>query len=269
MRRKDVEELEFLRVETRGRAVYDKFWVLDNGVKKLVKNSVNSDQDLMEYISSIILKETNIDVVDVELGYDALSNRKCCLITSFLEEEEASYDICDVVPVRSKTEEEEIALCFGEVFSKFDNLFKASRKNVEDLKRNYVRVLFGKCLTENSDSKLENIGLIFNEKSSIYKLPPSYDNGMSFGNYSSISDPHCCVANQYYKMEDVTTYILENFFEYVKDIPGKLDVFVETKLDDLLVGIEGQISDEKIEYIRNYLCEFKNRIKGMCEDKCI
>ena len=65
MERIDVSKLEFLRIEPRGRAVNEKFWVADDNVKKLVKVSKNTDQDVMECLTSAILNQINIPCVDV------------------------------------------------------------------------------------------------------------------------------------------------------------------------------------------------------------
>ena len=248
MQRIDVSKLEFLKIEPRGKAIFEKFWVDDNGVKKLVKVSENNDQDIMEYLTSIILKKLNIPCVDVELGIDGLSGKNCCLVTSFLNEADVSYDIYECEIIRDKDEDKELDLCFKQVFSKYANLYGFD--DVSKLKKDYIRILFGKCLTDNLDAKLENIGLIFNEETKQYRLPPSYDNGLSFNSFKSIGTPYCCVGNQYFEIPKIIDYILINHFDYIEDILNNLSI-LNDDLNSILDPLE--IPLDKKRYIINYL----------------
>ncbi len=264
MGRIDVSKLEFLKIEIRGKAVFEKFWVIDNGVKKLVKVSENNDQDIMEYLTSIILKKLNISCVNVELGIDNLSGKNCCLVTSFLNDEaDVSYDIYDWTVVRDKDENKELDMCFKQVFDKYANLHMIS--NFEQIKKDYLRILFGKCITDNLDAKLENIGLIFNEKTKQYRLPPSYDNGLSFSSFKSIGSPHCCVGNQYFKISNIINYITDNYFECVEDIINNLKNLPE-EMELELAKLEINL-DKKL-YIINYIRSIYEYIKIRKETKC-
>ena len=266
MQRIDISKLDFLRIEPRGKAVNEKFWVIDNGVKKLVKVSNNSDQDIMEYLTSVILKKLNISCVDVQLGYDLYARHNCCLITNFLTDEaDVSYDILEWIPIKDSTKEKELHLCFEQIFNKFFSLSMISKDNGEQLKKQYIRILFGKCLTENIDAKLENIGLIFNEKTKQYRLPPSYDNGFSFNSFKSIGIPYCCVGYQYFEIPDIINYIIDNYFEFVDDIIVNLDNLIE-ELDNILINYE--IKEEKKKYIIEYIKNMHEYIKVRKETKC-
>ena len=264
MQRIEVSTLEFLCIEPRGKATVEKFWVSDNNVEKLVKISENNDQDLMEYLSSIILKNINIFCVLVELGYDSLARKNCCLVTSFLTDTaDVSYDIYDCEIIRDKDEEKELDLCFKQVFNKFSNLYMVT--NFELLKKEYIRILFGKCLTDNIDSKLENIGLIFNEKTKQYRLPPSYDNGLSFNNFKSIGTKYCCVGKQYFETTKIIDYILTNYFEIVEDIITNLND-LNNELNSILEGFE--IIPEKKKYILNYMKDMEQYINSKKVIRC-
>ena len=262
MQRIDVSKLNFLKIEPRGKAIFEKFWVDDNGIKKLVKVSENNDQDIMEYLTCLILKKLNISCVDVELGIDGLSGKNCCLITSFLTDEaDVSYDIYECEVIRDKDEDKELDLCFKQVFSKYANLYGFG--DIEKLKKDYIRILLGKCLTDNLDSKLENIGLIFNEKTKQYRLPPSFDNGLSFNSFKSVGIPYCCVGNQYFEIPKIIDYIITNYFDYVEDILNSLNS-LNNELNSILENLE--IPLDKKRYIVNYLKNIEQYIRK--DTKC-
>ena len=261
MQRIDVTKLEFLRIEPRGKAIFEKFWVDDNGVKKLVKVSENNDQDIMEYLTCLILKKLNIPCVDVELVYDEKKKKNCCLVTSFLDEGDVSYDIYECEVIRDKDEDKELDLCFKQVFNKYTSLYDFD--DIDRLKQDYIRILFGKCLTDNLDSKLENIGLIFNEKTKQYRLPPSYDNGLSFNSFKSVGTPYCCVGNQYFEIPKIIDYILTNYFDYVEDILNNLNT-LNDELNSILEPLD--ITIDKKRYIINYLKNIEQYIRK--DTKC-
>ena len=266
MERIDVSKLEFLRIEPRGRAVNEKFWVADDNVKKLVKVSKNTDQDVMECLTSAILNQINIPCVDVELGYDKYARHNCCLITNFLTDEaDVLYEWLEWIPVKTSSREEELRLCFEQIFNKFVSLRMISKTNPDKLKKEYIRILFGKCITENIDAKMENIGLIFNEKTNQYRLPPSFDNGFSFNSYKSVGVPYCCVGYQYFEIPEIIDYIMDNHFDFISDILPKLDELVEN-LDEILD--EYEIKNEKRIYIKEYIEHINTYIKNRRIEKC-
>lgn len=259
MQRIEVSELDFIRMETRGKGVAEKFWVNHENLKKLVKiNGENSDQDLMEKISSLILRKLGVNVVDVDLGYDKYAKANCCLVTSYLTDADTSYDTytCDVI--RREDQVEELRLCFEQIFNKYAGLTLISASNLKQIRKDFIRILFSKCLIDNLDSKLENIGLIFNEVTGIYRIPPSYDNGLAFHNYQSVSSSYCCVGNQYFEVSLIINYLIEHYFEDIQDIVDNLDKLVTNDLDKMLIPY---LNNDKKEYIIEYMNNLNQQIK--------
>ena len=260
MQRIEVSTLDFVRIEPRGKGVAEKFWVNHDNLRKLVKiNGQNSDQDLMEKVSSLILKRLGVNVVDVDLGYDKYAKSDCCLVTSFLDDDEVSYDTytCDVI--RRTDQLEELRLCFDQIFTKYSSLTLIDESNLKQLKKDFIRIIFSKCLTDNLDSKLENIGLIFNERTKQYRIPPSYDNGVAFHSYQSIGAPYCCIGNQYFEIPLIINYLLDNYLDDIKDVISNLDDLVNNDLESLIAPY---VSDNiKKQYIIDFMNGLNNEIK--------
>ena len=171
MQRIDVSKLEFLRIEPRGKAIFEKFWVDDNGVKKLVKVSENNDQDIMEYLTSIILKKLNIPCVDVELGIDGLSGKNCCLVTSFLNEADVSYDIYECEIIRDKDEDmlktdHEHA---NEIMNSLNTLKETLKQQVDDMTNEIERIQHIGLEKEKAKQKLNSEITISEERMSNHK----------------------------------------------------------------------------------------------------
>lgn len=268
MKRIAVADLDFVRMEPRGKAIIDKFWVCQNGVNRLVKLSgFKIDQDIMEMLSSLILSKIGIDCVDVDLGYDKLSRKKCCLVTSYLKfEGDHSYDMFEWTTL---TGDDALEKSINQVFFKYQNLYGIDENNLENLKKSYIRILLGKCIIENFDSKLENIGLIFNEKDLSYRLPPSFDNGFAFKSYNSFVEPVCFVGNQFFEIQEIIEYIIINYFDYVADIIPRLESFVENDLLKTVSLFERDIIPEKQQYIISYIQKVNNQIQSLINEKNI
>lgn len=260
MERIEVSNLDYVRNEPRGSGIAEKFWVND-GTLKLVKLS-STDQDLMELLSYRILSTVGLPCVSVELCYDSLSKKKGCLIGSFLTDEaDVSYETVEWQYVNSSDQNLELRKSFNQVFERYSNLYGISLYELERLKRDYVRIIFGKCLIENFDSKLDNIGLIFNEKKKTYRLPPSFDNGCAFRSFESLVDPIIQVGNQIFNLDLVTRYIVENYMPYVEDIISALELLTEEKIASVLSDLD--IDIKKKRYIMSYLLNFKTDVIDM------
>lgn len=96
--RKAISQWNFVKIESRGKAIADKFWVEENGVLKLVKLNGSTDQDVMEKLSSDILRQLDLPCVEVELGYDEYTkmNDMLTIVDSFkgqIIEEKRQYII--------------------------------------------------------------------------------------------------------------------------------------------------------------------------------
>ena len=254
MKRIETSSLEFIKIEPRGHAVQNKFWVRQDGIYKLVKpSSENVDQDVIEAITSKILSSVGINCVSVTLGYDSILKKNCCLVNNFLAKEgDTLYEMLEWSNTLDLNDS------FNQVFYRYSRLYGITLEELENLKRDYIRIIFGKCLTENIDSKLDNIGLIYNEQTNLYRLPPSYDNGLSFRSYNSASKPSCFIGNQLFEIEEVVDYIVNNYYDYISDIVPLID-----NLDDNILEMleEFDIDLSKKEYIIGYVKKFIIKIK--------
>lgn len=262
MNRIDVTKLEFLKIEPRGRGVKEKFWIQQGETQRLVKiSSPNTDQDVMEYLSSIILKELGIPCVSVSLGYDAYSKMNCCLVDNFLQKEgDVSYEMVGWKLLKGKNFEDELQLCLNQVFDKYSSLYNIKDTDLFNIKREYIRILFGKCIIGNFDAKLENIGVIYNEKEDSYRLPPSFDNGFAFKDFKSFADPICFIGNQFFGIFPIIDYLIQYYYEDIKDIIIAFEIFISTKLEIVLQNLESEITLEKRNYIMQYLKDVHERL---------
>lgn len=221
----------------------------------------------MEKLSSDILRQLDLPCVEVELGYDEYTKMNGCLVTNFLYNSDQFIDQFPWHIVRGKNDEEELELCFEQMFLNYSQLPGISKDNVEKLKEQYIRLIFGKCLLENLDTKLENVGLIFNEQTREYRIPPSFDNGCSFKSYESISNPMCYVGNQLFEISKVITYILNNYLQYIQDILKRFDEFVMNDMLTIVDSFKGQIIEEKRQYIIKYLSTIHTMTKSYMQNK--
>lgn len=255
MNRISVVKFAVMRMEPRGIGVKEKFWIQQNGKYQLVKISEPSvDQDIIEFLSSMILKEIGVSCVNVTLGYDNYTDKNCCLVDSFLTKEgDVSYEITGWQFIRRNTMEEELELCVQQVFQKYASLYGITEQDLFKIKRDYIRNLFGKCIINNFDTKLGNVGIIYNEKEDSYRLPPAFDNGCAFKDYNSFNDPICFVGEQFFSVSLVIDYILEFYYEDVADIIENLSILVDGKLVQLLNSFKEEIVPAKLLYIDHYL----------------
>ena len=260
MERIDISNLAKICEEPRGHGL--KYWVYDDGAKLVKFNGpMCRDCDVMESIASVILRLVGIDAVDVELGqtFDknvvnkySLDDNRCCLVPSFLTLE--GDTLCDLPhrwpKVKTSDQMKNISSCFYKMFSGFTNLMGNTPENIENMKRDYVRQVFGDCIVQNEDRALRNIGIIYNEKYCNYRLAPSFDNGLAFANYQFISDePLCFVGNQNFPSSLIIEYIIKNHLDYVDDIIVKLGELSSFGIDIVADNYKGEIPMGKLDYI--------------------
>lgn len=266
MERKIIDDLEYVRSEGKGNNILEKFWVRDGSLKLVKLGSSETDQDLMEYLVSIILKKLGIAVVNVELCHENLSGKDGCLVTNFLEENEVLLDVI-IPPIKydiwNSISDESSKLSLG---STPDLVFQAIEKYYSqyspDLMRQYIRVLLGKCLTNDLDGKVENIGLIKGDN--YYRIPPSYDNGLSFYDYNQRTNHLTCVLIGYFDTYDVIAYIINNYYDYVADIIDNLEKFIENDLD-MVDAFD--IKEAKKDFIKSYMSRMLGYIKKLQNKK--
>ncbi|MEG0026084.1 MAG: hypothetical protein RR847_01830 [Bacilli bacterium] len=262
MIRKEVSDLAKIGEEPRGFS--KKYWV-EEEIKKLLKynNDIDIDQDVMEKLSSDILKKVGIDCVNVSLGYNSDINTKCCLVDNFLiNKSDVLYDIDIPWATREIVDtQRDIKFCFGRVFGIFYKLHKIEEKEFKKLNSQYIKMIFGDCIIGNEDGKLKNVGLIFNKNTHKYRLAPSFDNALSFNNYRYIdNEPVCYIGNQQFYSKDVIDYIIKNHFSDIKDTTEKLDLLVKNDLYNMLANYKGEIEQLKIIHIINHITDINQHV---------
>lgn len=273
MNRIDVTKFDILSQEPRGFS--EKYWIRDN-IPKLVKynNEIYKDQDIMEKLSSEILKSLSLKCVSVNLGYNnSKPNGNCCIIDTFLEHEgDVSYEV-DYRWIKSPTTgnvNNDIAFCFSKVFYYFSNLYNISNQEYQELKKDYIRMILGDCIIGNEDRKLKNVALIFNENNKKYRLAPSFDNALAFHCYGLVdTEPVCFVGNQYFNTNEVVNYIVENQYEVVEDVLNNLQFFVHSGFNDITDKYSKILDKQKVNYIIDHIKGINNIINKKSNRKKI
>ena len=274
MERIDVSAFRIIREEPRGYS--DKYWISDDK-KKLVKynGSTCLDQDVMEYISCILLNELGISCVKVNLGYnqnkEALSRMdtkdpNCCIIDSFLENKaEVAISLANSPWVKIETDDEQkkISRCFYKMFQLFESLSEIKPEDLPQMKTNYIRTIFGDCIIDNEDRRLKNIETIYNEQTRSYRLAPSFDNGLAFNAFNiGDTEGYCYIGNQEFPVSSIIEYIVKHHLEEVSDIIENLDIFATTKIKDFIKSCSNEIPHEKLLYIYEYIINLNELIKN-------
>lgn len=268
MKRVDVSNIAAINNEPRG--TNEKYWIKHKGTNKLVKfnSKLSGDLDIMEKLSEDILKTIGIECVNVELAVDHKNGGNCCLVESFLTSpSEILYSIDSNWPKREGGDvNTNIQMCFGKVFTIFYKLNKISEEQLNSLIKQYVRKTFGDCLIGNSDGKLKNTGIIYNENNQKYRLTPSFDNGLAFYIYKDYLAT-CHIGNQEFNTSDVINYIIERNYHQIEDIVNNFLSFMENEYMDTIDKYKKHLTEEKYNYIINYLLMVKEQIKGLIKAK--
>lgn len=258
MKRKDVTNYPIYMKEPRGNNS-ENYWIID-GIKKLVKiNIIDSDIDIMEKLASDILKYLGIDCINVELGI--VGDKKCCIIDTFETESESLYDvIINWKDINTGATYEDIDLCFKQMFLNFKHrLYKVSHQELEEIKKSYIRMIFGDCILGNFDRHLGNVGILFDERTHRFRLAPAYDNAFAFKGYNLFKTHKCCIGKQNFKIQDVIPYIIQNYSDIVSDIIDSLNLLSEMAIEEILSNYD--IDPGKKDYIINYIRAVNNLVQ--------
>ena len=260
-RRKDVSAFPIFMPEKRG-STNDIYWIFDQITKtsKLIKNNdvesiIHKEQDVIEKLASDILKYLKIKCMNVELGTN--NGKNCCILDNFLTEADSLYDIkgvFDFVEVNSGDIMDDIDNCFTQMFWNFaDKQYEISNLELEEMRKDYVRIIFGDCILSNYDRHSGNVAVIYNEQEEWFRLAPSYDNANSFIGCDLPINYECRIGNQNFKMGSVLIYILQNHYEYIEDIVSQLDDLVAEDLFYIIGDYNGEINPDKQQYIFDYI----------------
>lgn len=273
MDRIDVSNLTKQLEESRGFS--DKYWVNNNGIKQLIKYNgpTFEDQDVMECLAADILNRLNINTVNVSLGYNqnAANNPYCCIVDNFLTspaDKSINLANSEWVKVSTTDEQKKISIYFYKLFAIFMQLPNINEQDLNSMKRDYVRMLFGDCIIDNEDRRLKNIEAIYNENDSSYRLAPSFDNGLAF-NAFAIGDVegYCHLGNELFAVDSLTKYIMTHFLDEVSDIIENLDNLINNDLETLICKYGDEISKEKLTFIYDYLTSINEKIKNFKKNK--
>ncbi len=274
MERIDVSKLIKRLNEPRGFS--DKYWIHYKDDDMLIKYNGYAcpDQDVMECISSDILNLLDINTVNVALGFNTNMEldieKKCCIVKSFLScPGDVTINLLNNKWTRVKTDniQKNISSCFLKIFTMFSRLMDISDDDFNNMKKDYIRTVFGDCIIDNEDRRLKNIEAIFNESDFSYRLAPSFDNGLAFNAFNGINtndfDGYCYIGNQEFPASEIIKYIIEHYYEYISDIIYKLDNFINNDLDLITSKYVGEIDSKKLVYINDYINYTNNFIKSI------
>ncbi len=255
MERKEITNFKVLSEEPRGYLA--KYWIKD-GIEKLIKfnNELYPDQDIMEKLSADILKAVSLKCVTVQLGYDSKNKNNCCIIDTFLENEgDITYEVDSNWFIKDTGNPDyDISSAIARIFYNFSSLYNISKRELKDIKDDFLKMILGDCLIGNEDRKLKNVALIFNEKTFQYRLAPSFDNSLAFHCYQlTNSEPVCFIGNQYFNITDVLNYLIKNYYELLEDVIFKIITFTNFDLITLMKKYNNELPYEKIAYIINHI----------------
>ncbi len=274
MERININKFRIYGDEPRGYS--DKYWVIDDK-KKLVKynGATCPDQDVMEHISYTILTHLGIKCVKVGLGYNSeeealkqmnLDDPRCCIIDSFLEEPaDVTINLLNNTWVKPNINDEQknISSCFYKVFNIFNNLAGIKEDDFNQMKKDYIRMVFGDCILDNEDRRLKNIESIFNEKTGSYHLAPSFDNGLAFNAFNiGDTEGYCYIGNQEFPVSSLIEYIITHYKNEVADIIENLDTLANTQIEEIIKNYQEEIPQEKLLYIYNYITNVNELVKA-------
>lgn len=279
MERININKFRIISEEPRGYS--DKYWVID-GQKKLIKynGSVCKDQDVMESISSIILKHLGIKCVSVKLGYNPvpealkqmnIETPNCCIIDSFLESSaDVTINLLNNPWPKTNTSDEQknISSSFYKIFKIFESLMGIKEEDLKQMKIDYIRMVLGDCIIDNEDRRLKNIEAIYNEKTATYRLAPSFDNGLAFNAFNiGDTEGYCYIGNQEFPVSSIIEYIVNHYLEEVEDIIQNLELLIQNQLEQIISTYGQLISTEKLTYIYEYLNAINQTIKETIKNK--
>lgn len=265
MERIDASLFKPIKDEKRGFTT--KYWIYDKK-SKLIKfnNELYKDQDVMEKLSSDILKTLEVDTVNVNLGI--VGDKKCCIVDSFLDSGDILYEVDHFWAIRETGNvEEDIGMALSKVIYIFSSLYDISKEELDEIKRSYIRMIFADCIIGNEDRKLKNVALIFNENSLKYRLSPSFDNALSFNAYTMINtEPVAYIGNQYFNSADIINYLQKYYLDIVNPISEKLNNLVANDLISLLNKYD-EIEYKKVSYIITELKRINDLINNLDEKR--
>lgn len=251
LKRINITNRNIINKEPRG--FLPKNWIDYNG-NRLVKynHNIYPDQDIMEYLAAEIHNILEIESVKVNLiHHDEYGEG--CMIKSFLNENEILLDSDTNRKISlSNNINSDISRCVFHVYSLFDTLVNASLKEIQKMRKDYLRLTLVDILLENPDRKLRNIGIIYNEETYKSKLVPAYDNGLIYSNYTSELEPVISVSNYHFDRSDVLNFLIKYHYEDIKDIVIR---FINNfdKIINLVDSLQLEINEEKYTYIINSL----------------
>ena len=285
MERVDITDLEIILPEHRGYNI--KYWVFADKEKLVKYNSrVSPDADVMEMLAAEILKLLGIETVNVTLGQNTnqklikvlkLDNGNCAVIDSFLTDKaDVTINLLynEWVQVKTSDVQINISSCFYKMFSIFSSLNSITSEDLEGMKRDYIRMVFGDCLIGNEDRRLKNIEAIFNERTFSYRLAPSFDNALAFNAYDvsakkgidnkeenheiNFNEVYCYIGNQAFAVSEIITYIINHYYNEVTDIIDSLNNTQDIDIVFLLKDYLEELPSDKVEYIFEYLRQVRD-----------
>lgn len=281
MNRIDVADFPKVNEEPRGFNV--KYWI-DAGGKKIVKYNDPSvkDSDVIESLSSLILKYLGLPTTDVILGYNSdqeylkdngLSDPNCCIINTFLQKpSEIVINLLNNPWKYHKTADiqKDISIAFYGMFKIFSNLMDINEEDLNKMKIDYIRMVLGDCIIDNEDRRLKNVEAIYDEKSFTYHLAPSFDNALAFNAYNiGSTESYCYIGNQEFPAKEIIKHIINHYYKEVDDIIQNLEYLINSDLEKLLNYYKGEISEEKLTFIYNYITATLDFIKENIPQKTI
>lgn len=265
MKRIDISLIE--KIGSAAVGFTEKYWIEYLQRKYLVKISgeLYADQDYMEYLASLIFKRMGIPVVNVLLAN--VNNQDSCLIESYLHRhlEEVQTNKHWIHVCISDNCEKEISIALYKMNNIFNSLEGISVDNLQELKRDYIRMLFGDVVINNEERMIKNISIIFDQSINKYFLAPAYDHGLAFHAFhAGPENPVNYIGNDYFSTMDVLNYLLKHHYEEIEDLLIKLEL-LSIEIERMLTNNSFEIDDDKKIFIIKHI----KTIHNICLQKAI
>ncbi len=227
----------------------------------------------MESLAATILNSLHIDSVNARLGINTnskqlealgITNPNCCIIDSFLiDEADVTISLThhNWVKAKNTDEQKSISICFYKMFTIFSDLMGITEADLEAMKTQYIRMVFGDCIIDNEDRRLKNIEAIYNERTFSYRLAPAFDNALAFNAFNiGDTDGFCFIGNQEFPVTSIINYIINHHYSEVADIIENLEYLQAGGLEAILSQYKDEITSDKAMFICDYITNINEKV---------
>lgn len=205
----------------------------------------SNDEDLREHLAANILENIGFPHADIILIYDSENEENACMSVNILQDNENFVDISRFKESQSYVTIQDLVNNDLKITSMLPNI---QQQDIEERKDFIIQYLYISAILSNTDVKLENCKMIFNEKTKEYRNPEYYDSGVAF-----------------LTENDERTFF---YGKNAEDIINELYTYYPAEILPIARIVEKILTDKKIDSIlqsrvyNSFIPEIKARIKN-------